>query len=91
MKEMARITFENGGFISPAKTPYDRQLLFEQVAQYTRRRGHIRLDLDREEWSVALANAQSRLCAVCGQQPDNLAYVQRERTLCHPCARRTLG
>ncbi len=90
MKGIARIAFGNGGFLVPAETPYDRQLLFEHVAQCARVHGQIRLSLDGGEWTVARADSQSRVCSVCDQQPDRLAYAKGQQTLCHPCACRTL-
>lgn len=87
MKGIAHITFRQGGLILPASTPYDRQLLFEHVAQYAKQHGRIGLGLDRRQWIVAQVEDTPQACATCNQQIHNVAYTRSGHTLCHPCAR----
>ena len=86
MTGIAQIVSRDGGLILPLRTPYDRQLVFEHVADYTKRHGCVRLTFGRSEWTVALANERSGVCTRCRERPDKLAYMKGERTLCHPCA-----
>lgn len=90
MSGIARISFQGGGLIIPSKTPYERQLLFEHVAQYAKRHGRVRVELDRQRWTVTAVDDRSQVCEICNQRPDNLSYVSQARSLCHPCARRAL-
>jgi len=87
MRNVAHLSFRGGGFIIPVRTPYDRQLLFEHLAQYAKRHGRIFVELNGERWTITVADAQTPLCARCNQQPDNLSYRSRDVSLCHPCAR----
>jgi hypothetical protein len=90
MRGIARIVFQHGGLILPSKTPYDRQLVLEHVAQYAKRHGLVRLSINRAEWTVAVADVHTDACAVCREQADNLVYTRGGRRLCHPCACREL-
>ncbi len=90
MRGIAQLTFQGGGFILPSKTPYERELLFEHVAQYAKRHGSVHLQFNAQHWTVTRAEERSEVCAICNQQPDNLSYVSKGFSLCHPCARRSL-
>lgn len=43
MQGTAHISFDGGGLILPAQTPYERQLVFEHVEASTKRYGHVAL------------------------------------------------
>ncbi len=90
MSAIAQITSRQGGLILPLRTPYDRQFVFEHVADYAKRYGCVQLSFRGREWTVALATVRSRVCDRCCERPDKLAYTYGRRTLCHPCARRDL-
>jgi len=88
MRGVARISFQGGGLFLPAKTPYERELLFEHVNEYTKRHGQVRLDFSRKEWLVRLKASPAEICAACRQPLENLAYTRGDRTLCGQCVRR---
>ncbi len=92
MKGVARISFQGGALFVPVKTPYERELLFEHVALYTKRHGHILLELNRRHWTVrrVLAAEQPQLCSGCGKRLDYLSYALGARAFCGACARRDL-
>jgi hypothetical protein len=74
----------------PARTPYDRETLFEHAAMYTKRHGQVRLELNRKEWIVRLLGGEIQNCVSCQRRLDYLCYALGERTLCSQCARRDL-
>ena len=90
MRNIARLSFHNGGFFLPVKTPYEREVLFEYADQYAKRHGSVRLEIDRNECIVRLRAEQSETCAACGQRLDGVTYAVGGRTLCRFCARRDL-
>jgi hypothetical protein len=88
MKGVARISFPNGVLLLPAKTPYERETVFEHADQFARRYGHAELQLGRSELLVALCTDSPALrCSVCRQELDRLVYTLKSRALCAHCAR----
>ena len=90
MKRIAHISFEGGGFIVPAQTPYDREVLIEHVEASTRRHGVIRLDVNNRRWEVCRNTANPEVRAACSRCPANSTYQFDGRVLCGECARRML-
>jgi hypothetical protein len=90
MKSVAHISFEGGGLIVPAQTPYERELLFEHVEMSTKRHGCVRLDVNRGHWTISLRNGDREACTSCSRWLDNLIYRFGGQTLCGQCARRAL-
>ena len=90
MKSVAHISFEGGGLIVPAQTPYERELLFEHVEMSTKRHGCVRLDVNRGHWTISLRNGDREACASCSRWLDSLIYRFEGQTLCGQCARRAL-
>jgi hypothetical protein len=90
MKSVAHISFEGGGLIVPAQTPYERELLFEHVEISAKRHGCVRLDVNRGHWRISLCNGDREACASCRRGLDSLIYRFEDQTLCGQCARRTL-
>ena len=90
MKGIAHVSFQGGGLIVPAHTPYDCELLFEHAEAATERHGDVRFDLNRQEWRISLRNGYREVCASCGRWPGNLTYRFDGQTLCAWCARRAL-
>jgi len=89
MKGVARISFQGGALFVPAKTPYDREVLFEHLDLYAKRHGTVRVELNRREWTVTKSSVGERsLCADCNRRLDALTYALGGRALCASCARR---
>ena len=89
MKGVAHISFEGGGLIVPAQTPYEREMLFEHVEVSTKRYGRVWLDVNRGHWTISLRNGDREACASCSRWL-NLIYRFDGQTLCGQCARRAL-
>jgi hypothetical protein len=86
MKGIAHVSFQGGGLILPAHTPYDRELLFEHVEASAKQHGGVRLDWRHQHWTVSVSNGQREVCAACRRpavvaQADDLP-VRRTDSLC---------
>ena len=89
MKGIAHVSFQGGGLIVPAQTPYERQLLFEHVEASAKQHGGVRLDCKHQHWTVSLSNGHGEVCAACRRSLNNLTYRFDGQTLCAWCARLT--
>ena len=88
MKGVARISFQGGALLIPARTQYDHEVVFEHVETYARRHGCVRLELERKEFTVSfLGDDEQRLCADCERPLETLTYALGGRDLCLNCAR----
>jgi len=64
---IAHISFHGGGIFMPARTPYDRQLVAEHVADRVRTKGRVQVLIDDQRWMVHVNNgAVGAGCAGCG-------------------------
>lgn len=88
MRGIAKISFHGGALFMPMRTPYDRELLFEQVDLYARRHGSVRVELGHRELTVQNGAANEPVCAACQRRLDALTYILGGRNLCALCARR---
>jgi hypothetical protein len=89
MKGIAHVSFQGGGLIVPAHTPYERELLFEHVEASAKQRGGVRLDWRHQQWTVRVSNGQREVCAACRRALNNLmTYRFDGRILCAWCARK---
>ncbi len=89
MKGVARISFQGGALLVPARTQYDHEVAFEHAESYARRYGVVRLEVDRQEFTVSYVNGgERRLCASCAHPLETLTYALGGRDLCLRCARR---
>jgi hypothetical protein len=88
MKGVARISFHGGGLLLPAKTPYERELLFEHITDCTKRHGQVRLEFNRREWFVRLNTSPADVCTACRQPLEKVTYTIGEHRLCGQCIRR---
>lgn len=87
MNSVARISYRGGALVMPARSLYDRELVFEQAEFYARRHGAARLELDRREVVVRVVGDGARTCSRCGASERGVAFVAGRDTLCRHCAR----
>ena len=88
MNSVARISYRGGALVLPARSLYDRELVFEQAEFYARRDGAAKLELDRKEVVVSVVGEGNvRACSRCGAQEHQLTFVADKHTLCRHCAR----
>jgi hypothetical protein len=66
---VAHISFVGGGLFLPARTPYDRELMIDYVAERVRSKGTIQVIVDERRWTVQrCARVRGRDCPSCGHQ-----------------------
>jgi hypothetical protein len=90
MNHVVLIAFRGGGTVLPYRTPYDRELVFDHVAQCAKRYGDVRMELGSHHWTVSASGNVGVACGGCGQAHP-VSYANGPYILCHPCARRQLG
>jgi len=63
---IAHVSFLGGGIFLPSRTPYDRQVLVEQVTHSVRAQGRVQVLIDDQRWLVQRNRGPSaRRCARC--------------------------
>ena len=88
MNSVARISYRGGALVMPARSLYDRELVFEQAEFYARRDGAAKLELNRKEVVVSVVrDSAGRACSRCGAAERQLTFVAGGHTLCRHCAR----
>lgn len=89
MNGVARIMFSDGALVMPARSRYDRELVFEQAEFYARRHGQVRLELGRRQ--LVIRPQAGTPCSQCGSPDGLLVYSAGDALLCRYCARRLCG
>jgi hypothetical protein len=74
MNHIARLSFNGGGLILPAKTLYDRELLVESVEATTKRYGRLVLEINGRHWTISMSDGLRPVCVSCSQWPEDLAF-----------------
>ena len=88
-KAIAHVSFPGGGMFLPARSPYDRQMLVEHIADRVRSKGRVQVLLDEQRWMVQLNRGAVRIyCSSCGDAADSACYrpVDDGVPYCIPCA-----
>ena len=74
-KAIAHVSFPGGGMFLPARSPYDRQMLVEHIADRVRSKGRVQVLLDEQRWMVQLNRGKVRIyCSSCGDAADSACY-----------------
>jgi hypothetical protein len=69
---IAHLSYPGGGFFVPVRTPYDRQMLLEQVVERVRTKGQVQILIDDRRWLVRhLVRAPRVSCGRCGGSTDS--------------------
>jgi hypothetical protein len=92
MPSMVRIAYGGAGVVLPCSAPYDRELLFDYVAQSVRRHGGVRIEHGSSIWTVRAADdGGTACCSECEKPLAGLMFRQALQVFCHACARRLLA
>lgn len=87
----AHIVFAGGGFITPARTPYECELLNEHVLASVHHKQQMRIDIGRKSWLVKQADPNDPVaCSAC-DRPVNAAVCHEfgsSAAFCVACALR---
>lgn len=89
MNGIARISFNGGERLMPARNGYDRELVFDEAEFCARRHGQARLQLDRSAILISVAAETPAVCARCGRPADRLTFALGDREFCRRCARQS--
>jgi hypothetical protein len=88
MRIIARIRFAGGMLMLPSRTPYDIEILLENLEWYATRYGGVRLELDRHHWGVERGAEDGEVCARCRRGRAELTFVNGTRVpVCRGCVR----
>src|SRR6266446_2248137 len=93
MHAIARIRFDGGMLMLPSRTPYEIELLLENLDWYTARHEAVQLEIDNHRWRVAHGSSDRvEECARCHRARATLTFVNGGRVpLCVACARVAVG
>ncbi|HVM95845.1 MAG TPA: hypothetical protein VMT89_05620 [Candidatus Acidoferrales bacterium] len=86
---VAHVSYKGGGLCLPARSPYDRQLLAEQVVYCTRTKGLVQVLINDDRWLVHPPTAgPSNGCFECGQRLDTAWHAPAlgQSACCSRCA-----
>jgi hypothetical protein len=87
MHSIARIRFGDQALVMPARSAYERELVFEQVELHARRHGAVRLELDRRQMLISAVRSEPRPCSECGRHESPPSFRFGHRPLCRRCLR----
>jgi hypothetical protein len=86
MKQAARGSHQAGTLILPVETPYDREVLLEELGMNARLRGQVELELRHRRWRVSLCKrASASTCAACGKTIRGLVFSSGPLRSCGRC------
>ena len=84
--KVVKLYFPGGALLMPARTPYERELLFENVAFYASRDGGAELELRTSPQRVKVVRAtDSDRCASCGQTILQIVFIAAGVRRCRRC------
>lgn len=87
MKQAARGSNHGGVLVLPVETPYDCEVLLEELGTRARLRGQVNLELQRRRWRVSLSrSASASTCAACGKGIRGLVFSRGSLHCCGRCA-----
>ena len=93
-KGVAHVSFLGGGVFVPTRSPYDRQVLVELVADRAHSKGRVQVLVGDQRWMVHCSDAQrARTCSRCGTAEDVTCYSPSDRNTgyCVECAIKAAG
>jgi hypothetical protein len=91
MKGMAMLSYPGGLTMLPAETPYDLQLLDDQVVSVVGQSGQAQLKLNGRQWFVKKIADPRDVCVACHLPLRTISYSRQTRMLCPSCAKREVG
>ena len=86
---IAHLSYAGGGIFVPARTPYDRQMLVEQVVERVKTKGEVQILINDRRWIVRLLARTARAgCARCGTSIDSACTSAKtgKAVYCPTCA-----
>ena len=87
MHGIARLTFSGGERLMPARSGYDRELVFDEAECCAKRHGEVRLELSSIAMLIRPARAPIGACAQCQRPIDRIDFALGKQHLCRRCVR----
>jgi hypothetical protein len=76
MNGVVHVTFVGGGIVLPARDPYDREMLVEQVAERVRRKGVVGVAVHGRTWRARrIGDAATTACTRCRRPVNRGCYA----------------
>lgn len=89
MTGVAKLSIPGGALVMPARSPYEREIVFDNAAFYAGRQGTADLELSSPRLSIRVVKVTNdQCCAVCGQAGRQVAFVVRGVRQCRSCVPR---
>jgi hypothetical protein len=90
--EIARIHMDGGALLLPARTPYEREVVFDHVRHRLRLHGSVQLEMNGRRCRIELVAASAgACCAGCGGRISRFACKLGAQMLCVDCALKAAG
>ena len=84
---MARISYDGGALLLPARQPYDCEIVFQAATSYARRYGVVLLEMQGYPITVTKSDVDAEPCSACARARGALTFHVAGRALCGDCAR----
>jgi len=88
-KGVAHVSYKGGSLCMPARSPYDKQLLAEEVLRESHMHDTVQILLDDDLWVVRKVERRRAIsCALCGRPTDCACNsgIRGEALFCVDCA-----
>ena len=86
MTGVAKLSIPGGALVMPARSPYEREIVFDNAALYARRQGTADLELSSPRLSIRVVRVDHEdRCATCGQSGRQVAFVVGGLKQCRSC------
>ena len=86
MANVAKLSTSGGALLMPARSPYDRELVFENAEFYAGRHGSADLEFSSPRRLLRVIRvSQHDPCPTCGQLGRQIAFVSAGASYCRGC------
>lgn len=86
MTGVAKLSIPGGALVMPARSPYEREIVFDNAALYAGREGTAELELTSPRLTIHVVKAtHDDRCATCGQPGRQVAFVVAGAKQCRNC------
>lgn len=92
MTGVAKLSIPGGALVLPARSPYEREIVFDNAAFYAGRQGSADLEITSPRLSIRVVRLKNdERCASCGQSGRQVAFVIAGVSQCRSCVSLKVG
>lgn len=92
MMGVAKLSIPGGALVMPARSPYEREIVFDNAAFYAGRQGTADLELSSPRLLIRVVKATPNdRCATCGQPGRQVAFMVGGTLQCRHCVSGKIG